>query len=524
MPAPFDRNDDSVVVIVGSGAGGGTLANQLAQKGIDTVVLEAGKRFEPEEHIDDEWPAFTQLAWLDMRTNSGTYRLAQDFPNLPAWHSKCVGGSPVHWAGCCPRFHDYEFKARTTYGDIPGATLLDWPIGLDDLASYYDKAEANMGVAGTNGLPLHQPNNNAKVLFEGARRVGYSKVSTGHYAHNSVPYDGRPATIQDGFCFEGNRSRAKWSPLVSDLPKGEKTGHLEVRPESMALRIEHDASGKVTGVVYVDAEGNQQMQKGRVVCVAGNAIETPRLLLNSASAQHPDGLANGSGQVGRNYMRHMSDTCWGVFDKPVHFYRGNTMAGIVEDEAYNDPDSRGFVGGFYMETIHLGPAFMASFMNPHTWGRDFTELMDAYDNFAGMWLVGEDMPSPTNRVTLNTDITDQYGLPVPNVHFDDHKNDIDMRDYAADKAREVYQAVGATKTIRTPPFPASHNMGTARMSERPEDGVVNAFGRAHEVPNLFVSDGSVFTTGAAANPTLTIVALAIRQADHIAEQMAQHAL
>ena len=256
----------------------------------------------------------------------------------------------------------------------------------------------------------------------------------------------------------------------------------------------------------------------------GERIETPRLLLNSASSQHPDGLANSSGQLGRNYMRHMSDTCWAVFDKPVHFYRGNTMAGIVEDEAYNDPASRGFVGGFYMETIHLGPAFMASFMNPHSWGRDFTELMDAYENFAGMWLVGEDMPSATNRVTLNPTVTDQHGLPVPNVHFDDHKNDIDMRDYAADKARTLYQAVGAVKTVRTPPFPASHNIGTARMSERPEDGVVDRFGRAHDVPNLFVSDGSQFTTGAAANPTLTIVALAIRQADHIAEQMSQHAL
>jgi choline dehydrogenase-like flavoprotein len=523
VPAPFGLDDDSVVVIVGSGAGGGTLGNQLAQKGIDTVVLEAGKRWEPEEHIDDEWPAFNMLAWLDMRTNSGTYRLAKDFPNLPAWHSKCVGGSPVHWAGCCPRFLEHEFQARTTYGEIPGATLLDWPITLADLEPYYTRAEDNIGVAGTGDRPHHAPNNNAKVLIEGARRMGYTKASTGHYGHNSVPYDGRPATIQDGFCFEGNRSRAKWSPLVSDLPKGERTGHLEVRPEAMALRIEHDAGGKVTGVVYADANGAQQFQKARVVCVAGNAIETPRLLLNSASSSHPDGLANGSGQVGRNYMRHVSDTCWGIFEKPVNFYRGNTMAGIVEDEAYHDPD-RGFVGGFYMETIHLGPAFMASFMNPHSWGRDFTELMDAYENFAGMWLVGEDMPSATNRVTLNTDVTDQHGLPVPNVHFDDHKNDITMRDYAAEKARTLYQSVGAVKTVRTPPFPASHNMGTARMSERPEDGVVNAFGRAHEVPNLFVSDGSVFTTGAAANPTLTIVALAIRQADHIAEQMSQHAL
>ncbi|MGI8865486.1 MAG: GMC family oxidoreductase, partial [Rubrobacteraceae bacterium] len=482
-----------------------------------------GPRIEPEEHIDDEWPAFNQLSWLDMRTTSGSWRLPKDFPNSPAWVCKVVGGTPVHWAGCCPRFQEYEFKTRSVYGEIPGATLLDWPIELKDLEPYYDEAESNIGVAGTNGLPLHRPNNNAKVVFEGAKRVGYKNFSTGRYGHNSAPYDGRPATIQDGFCFQGNKSRAKWSPLVSDLPKGEKTGHLEVRPESMALKIEHDESGKATGVLYADANGDEHFQKARVVCVAGNSIESPRLLLNSASSLHPDGLANSSGEVGKNYMRHVSDTCWGVFEKPVHFYRGNTMAGIVEDEAYNDPD-RGFVGGFYMETIHLGPSFMAAFMNPQEWGRDFTALMDDYENFAGMWLVGEDIPSATNRVTLNDDIKDQYGLPAPNVHYDDHENDVNMRDYAADKARTLYQAVGAVKTVRTPPFPASHNMGPCRMSENPEDGVVDKNGRAHDVPNLYVSDGSQFTTGAAANPTLTIVALAIRQGDHIAEQISQGTL
>ena len=523
MSAPFALDDAGVVVVVGSGAGGGTLANQLAQKGIDVVCLEAGKRWEPEQHIDDEWPAFNQLAWLDQRRSSGTWRLTQDFPNLPVWQSKCVGGSPVHWAGCCPRFKAHEFKALTTYGEIPGATLQDWPLTLEEMEPWYDLAEDNIGVAGVHGRPLHPPNNNAKVLLEGARRMGYTQASTGHYGQNSVPYDGRPASVQDGFCFEGQRSRAKWSPLVSDLPKGERTGHLEVRPDAMVLRIEHDRSGRATGVVYADVDGNEQLQAARVVCVAGNSVESPRLLMNSASSLFPDGIGASSGHLGRNYMRHMSDTCWAIFDKPVHFYRGNTMAGIVEDESGLDTD-RGFVGGFYMETIHLGPAFMASFMNPHAWGREFTELMDAYENFAGMWLVGEDMPSATNRVTLDPDITDQHGLPIPDVHFDDHKNDIDMRLYADDKAVELYQSVGALKTVRTPPFPASHNMGTCRMSERPEDGVVDRWGRVHEVPNLFVSDGSVFTTGAAANPTLTIVALAIRQADHLAEQLAQQVI
>ena len=167
---------------------------------------------------------------------------------------------------------------------------------------------------------------------------------------------------------------------------------------------------------------------------------------------------------------------------------------------------------------------MAAFVNPGMWGREFAEIMEGYERIAGLWLVGEDMPQETNRVTLNTDELDQYGQPVPNVHFDDHPNDLTMREHAWAAGEALYQSVGAVKTIRTPPYPATHNLGTARMSERPEDGVVNAFGQAHDVPNLFVSDGSQFTTGAAANPTLTIVALAIRQAEYIAEQLRAQAI
>ena len=284
------------------------------------------------------------------------------------------------------------------------------------------------------------------------------------------------------------------------------------------IRIEHDDSGLATGVTYMDGDGLEQFQRARLVCVAGNSIETPRLLLNSASSRFPDGLANSRGQVGRNYMRHLTASVYAIFDQPVRFYRGETMAGHIEDEAPTDP-SRGFVGGYYLQLLALGVPFMAAFVNPGMWGREFAEIMEGYERMAGCWLVGEDMPQETNRVTLNTDELDQYDQPVPDVHFDDHPNDLAMREHAWAAGEALYQSVGAVKTIRTPPYPATHNLGTARMSERPEDGVVNAFGQAHDVPNLFVSDGSQFTTGAAANPTLTIVALAIRQAEYIAEQL-----
>ncbi|MES0197389.1 GMC family oxidoreductase [Mesorhizobium sp. M0011] len=518
MAASFDLNNDGVVVIIGSGAGGGTLGNELAQKGVDVVILEAGARHEYEDFVNDEWGSFSQLAWTDKRTTSGDWRVAKDFPNLPAWIVKSVGGSTTHWAGASLRIQEHEFKTLSTYGKLEGANLLDWPITLAELEPYYAKAEAKMGVTGTNDWPRLPGNNNFKVLKAGADKLGYKECHTGNMAINSVDRDDRMSCQQTGFCFQGCKWGAKWSTLYTEIPKGEATGHLEVRPNAMAIKINHDASGKVTGVVYADKDGKLQEQKARIVAVAGNSIESPRLLLNSASGKFPDGLANSSGQVGKNYMRHTTGSVYAIFDRPVHMYRGTTMAGIIRDEARHDP-SRGFVGGYEFETLSLGLPFMAAFLDPGAWGRSFTAALDHYDHMAGLWIVGEDMPRAENRITLHTDEKDAHGMPIADVHFDDHPNDTAMRNHAYKQATALYDAVGATRTFPTPPYPSTHNLGTNRMSEKAEDGVVNKHGQAHDIKNLFVSDGSQFTTGAAENPTLTIVSLAIRQADYIAAQM-----
>lgn len=519
MAAPFDLKNDGVVVIIGSGAGGGTLGNELAQKGIDVVILEAGGRYEYDDFINDEWDSFAQLAWKDMRTTSGDWRVARDFPNLPAWIVKAVGGTTTHWAGASLRLQEHEFKTLTTYGKIEGANLLDWPVTLAELEPYYAKAEDKMGVTRTNDIPGLPGNNNFKVLKAGADKLGYKECHTGRMAINSQPRDDRNSCQQTGFCFQGCKWGAKWSTLYTEIPKGEATGHLEVRPNAMVIKINHDASGKVTGVVYADKDGKLQEQKARIVAVAGNSIESPRLLLNSESSKFPQGLANSSGQVGRNYMRHTTGSVYAIFDKPVHMYRGTTMAGIVRDEARNDT-SRGFVGGYELETLALGLPFMAAFLNPGGWGRSFTTALDHYDHMAGLWIVGEDMPRAENRVTLHASEKDAHGMAVANVHFDDHPNDTAMRDHAYRQGTAIYDAVGATRVFPTPPYPSTHNLGTNRMSEKPEDGVVNKHGQTHDIKNLFVSDGSQFTTGGAENPTLTIVTLAIRQADYIAKQMA----
>lgn len=523
MAASFDMNDDGVVVVIGTGAGGGVLANELAQRGVSVVALEAGGRYLPEDFINDEWDSFGQLAWTDPRTTSGDWRVARDFSGLPAWIVKAVGGTTTHWAGASLRFQPHEWKAATTYGDVQGANLLDWPIDGDEMAPWYDLAEKKLGVTRTNGIAGLPGNNNYKVFEAGAKALGYKEVHTGRMAINSAEYDGRLACQQTGFCFQGCKWGAKWSSAYTDIPRGEATGKLEVREHSHVARILHDDTGKVTGVEYFDKDGNLHMQKARIVCVAGNSFESPRMLLNSASSMFPDGLANSSGQVGRNYMRHMTGSVYATFDKPVHMWRGTTMAGIIQDEARFDP-SRGFVGGYELETLALGLPFMAAFLDPGSWGREFTTALDAYENMAGMWIVGEDMPQETNRITLNDDVKDQWGLPVVNVHFDDHPNDIAMRNHAYQQGKAVYEAVGATRTFPTPPYPSTHNLGTNRMSENPRDGVVNRWGQTHDIANLFVSDGSQFTTGASENPTLTIVSLAIRQADHIAGEMSRRTL
>jgi choline dehydrogenase-like flavoprotein len=518
--AKFDMNDDNVVVIIGTGAGGGVLANELAQKGVKVVAFEAGGRHLPEDYVNDEWGSFAQISWLDTRTTSGNFRLAKDFSGLPSWIVKAVGGSTTHWAGASLRFQEHEWKARTTYGDVQGASLLDWPIDGEELAPYYSKAEEKLRVTRTGdreGLP---GNNNYKVFEAGAKKLGYKDVHTGRMAINSRDYDDYAACQQTGFCFQGCKWGSKWSSAYHDIPLGEATGNLEVRENAQALKIEHDDTGKVTGVLYADKDGNQHLQKARIICVAGNSVESPRLLLNSASNMFPDGLANSSGQVGRNYMRHMTGSVYAVFDQPVRMWRGTTMAGIITDESRHDP-SRGFVGGYEMETLSIGLPFMAAFLDPGSWGREFATALDSYENMAGMWLVGEDMPQETNRITLNHDIKDQHGLPTPNVHFDDHPNDVAMRNHAYQQGMAIYDAMGATRAFPTPPYPSTHNMGTNRMSEKPRDGVVNRWGQSHDVKNLFVSDGSQFTTGAAENPTLTIVALAIRQADRIASEMSK---
>ncbi|MCU1508967.1 MAG: family oxidoreductase [Glaciihabitans sp.] len=510
----YALDDTDVAVIIGSGPGGATLALQLALKGFRIVMLEAGPWVANEDFVNDERAAFDQLSWTDPRLATGSWALARNFPASPAWMGKVVGGTATFWTGLTPRFKNHEFRTRSVYGEIADASLADWPIGIDELASYYDRAEVAMGTSHRQGRPPMPANNNYKVLANGAERAGYRHYATGPYATNVEEYDGRPGTLQDGFCQQGDKSRAKWSPLVSEIPKALATGQLELRTNSQAVQVTLDAGGRADGVVYADEHGALHRQRAALVAVAGNAIETPRLLMLSGTSAHPDGLANSSGQLGRNYMRHTTGVVYAEFDQEVHMYRGEPMAGIINDESRHDPD-RGFAGGYYMEMIAQGLPSFTTFMEPGGWGPDFTAKVEAYTRTAGIWICGEDLPRASNRVTLSATLKDHLGLAAPEVHSDDHENDLAMLEHAYAQGERVFRAAGSRRVTRAPAMPSGHNLGTARMSAAASDGVVNSYGQTHDIPNLFVSDGSIFTTGAAANPTLTIMALVLRQAEYI---------
>ncbi|HVO82170.1 MAG TPA: GMC family oxidoreductase [Terriglobales bacterium] len=516
--ARIEFSDDSAVVVIGSGAGGGTLAHELTRRGIKVVLLEAGKRQSKRTFSQVPGDAFTQLTWLDPRTQSGNWGVARDFPTLPVWHCKTVGGTTVHWTASTPRLRPWELRARTTYGELAGTSLIDWPIPYEELEKFYQLAELRLGVTRRNGIPGLPASNNFKVMYAGAKKLGYKQVHTGHMAINPRPNDGRESCIQQGFCVQGCKTGAKWSTLYTDIPRAEETGNLDLRVECTATRIEHAADGHVNAVIYRDHEGKEQRQKARLICVAGNAIETARLLLLSESSKFPQGLANSSGQVGRNYCHHITGSVWGIFDKPVYSWRGATLAGVVEDEVINDPH-RGFVGGYRMELLALDLPTLALVGLPYGWGREFASILENYRNLAGLFINGEDMPRSDNRITLNTEVKDAFNLPVANIHVDEHANDQALRRHAQQQMSRMYEAIGAKRVILGPTPPATHNLCTARMSANPRDGVTNAWGQAHDIKNLFISDGSALSTPGAANPTLTIVALALRQAEYISQQM-----
>ena len=507
MSARFDTSDDSVFVVIGSGAGGGTLSNELAQKGVKTVCLEAGNRLEMADIVNDPAAMDKKMGWHDPREGA------------PTWLCKTVGGTTMRWSAMALRFRPYEMRPLSTYGEIKGTDLIDWPITYEALEPYYVRAEAKMGVSGTGNIAVSPETNNYKVLKAGGARAGFKDMTTAHLAINPEFYDGRPGCQQIGFCYSGCAIAAKWSTLYTEIPKAEATGNFELRPGCMVTRINHDARGVVSAVTYIDADGVEQEQKTRGVAVAGNVVETARLLLNSNSNMFPKGLGNASDHVGRHYMKHQHSTVVAIMPGEVNAHRGARQTGIILDPWKHDA-SRGFAGGYNIQTSFGQPSMMAAIVGG--WGEELAEFMENYTRLTVGFGCGEDLPDQNNRISLHDTKTDDYGLPVPVLSYAQHGNAKAMEEHCVKAMHGIYDALGAEKITRSHGNVSTcHNMGGARMSDNPEAGVTNKWGQVHDIPNLFVSDGSVFPSSGAANPTLTIVALTIRQAEFIAAQMAR---
>lgn len=513
MSATFDLNDDSVVVVIGSGAGGGTVSHELTARGLKVVCLEAGPRLGLGDIVNNEPEMFGKLSWLDRRIGQG---YAPD--GMPVWSVKGVGGTTTHWTACCPRLKDFEFRSLSTYGQLPACNLADWPVSLEDMAPWYNQAEAMLGVTGTHDIERLPPSNNFKVMEAAARNVGYRDIDTYNMAINATSRDGRPACLQIGFCNSGCAINAKWTTLFTHIPQAEQTDYFELRPQCMATRILTDDNGRAAAVRYIGPDGNEVEQKARAVCVAANVVETTRLLLNSANDRFPNGLANSSDQVGRNYMRHVMAMIFGFMPNVVNWYKGTTCAGVIRDEVKHEP-SRGFSGGYQYHLLALGPEYIATNLIPNGWGKEYADIMRDYDKISGVIITGEDPPQEENRITLHPTEKDQYGLPVPVVTYNKHPNTDAMLDYGYRRGREMYESLGATRVFTHEGFGATHNMGTCRMGDDPATSVCNSYGQSHDIDNLFISDGSLFPTSGSANPTLTIISLMLRQSEYLAEQL-----
>lgn len=499
-------------VIVGTGAGGGALACRLAEAGFSVVAMDAGPYFRPLEDFASDEAEQTKLYWTDERIVDGDNPLQMGSNNS----GKAVGGSTVHFAMVSLRFRPEWFKSRTLLGY--GA---DWPLDWREMWGYYAEVEQALKISGPVTYPwgpkrprypfrAHELNAAAQTLARGCEALGIPWTET-PLATLSAPHGLAHPCVYRGFCVAGCSTNAKQSVLVTWLPRALHAG-AEIRDLAMVGRVEVGPDGRARGVHY-HREGAWRFQKARNVVVAGYAIETPRLLLNSATPAHPDGLANSSGLVGKNLMAQTNQAVWGYAREEIRSYKGPPSLAITEH--WNYEDRKDFFGGYcYMSQGPL-PQLWANTLNAGRglWGAELNLEMQKYNHVVGLKAVGEMLPQERNRVTL-ADETDQYGLRIPRITYSWGENDKALIAHSVGFMNEALRAVDATD-LWTQDDDTCHLNGTARMGSDRETSVVNADCRTWDIPNLWICDGSVFPTVGGVNPSLTIQAIACRTADRI---------
>jgi choline dehydrogenase-like flavoprotein len=499
------------VLVIGAGACGSLVARELASRGLSVVVLEAGKRFNAAADLQNSEANAGKIMWTEPRVYTGKDAI---IPKTGVG----VGGGTLVWLGVAPRFHPSDFRTYSTEG--VGA---DWPIGYDDLRSHYEKVEREFGVAGECGpfapeqyqlpMPPHRMNWHAQLLARGARKLGAQPFAP-PIAINSVDYDGRPACIYCGWCASGCPSGAKATASETYIAKAQQLG-ARVLSEVFVHRVNYAAkAGRVTGVDYLDANRKEYRINARLVVLATHALETPRLLLLSANNTFPNGLANSSGLVGRNFMSHPTWQVFGTFDEPINAFKGMQMGHVMVQDYYK-PDARNdYARGFVLISYMMTPITYAN-LSGTFYGAEFKEFLHEYSHTAAWWAHAEGLPHEHNTITLDTKVKDARDLPAARVTYEWGDNDVKLAAAARDKASEMMSASGARK-VRIGLNYGAHAMGSCRMGRDPKTSVVNEHCQSHDIPNLFICDTSVFVTGAGVNPTLTAMAIASRASEHIA--------
>ncbi|PSP96854.1 GMC family oxidoreductase [Halobacteriales archaeon QS_4_70_19] len=541
---PGERAD---VCVVGSGPAGALVARDLAEAGHTVVVLEAGPRFDRESRLERMErairPAWGPDAVWDMGGDRDAYTSSGDrhYP-LNQARVKGVGGSTLHWQGMVLRLHEDDFRRRSVDG-----VGVDWPISYGDLQPFYAAAEEAMGVAGASDnpfappreepfpLPAFEPSYSDALFAEACERLGVA-THTVPNARNSEPRHGRSACVGYGTCDPVCPSGAKYSADYT-VAAAEEAGARTIDRAPVQRLVPSRDGSTVEAAVYATPDGSEYRQPARQFVVAAGGVETPRLLLLSADADrgHPDGLANGSGWVGRGFMDHLFVGVGGRLDEPTR----QNHVGFLTSEShafYDDPGraTSGTAGGIPASDADLGPIKLEFLnyagpspvelaMDAETFGDDLLEdLRGAYGTHVAMGgLVGQ-LPRPENRVTLDDSRTDDHGNPVPDVQWSLDARTERTIQRAVDIQTRIMHELGATvETTVTPEGtgPAYHQMGATRMHADPSEGVVDERLRAHEVDNLSLVGASVFPTGGAMNPTLTIAALALKCANHLAADL-----
>jgi choline dehydrogenase-like flavoprotein len=507
------RDEDEVdLVIVGCGAGGAVLAQRLGRAGWKVVVLEAGPFWDPDRDWVSDEAGSHNLYWTENRLIGG-----EDPVELGQNNSgRGVGGSMIHYAGFAPRFHPSDFQTASCDG--VGA---DWPLCYEQLRPHYERLERELPVAGEHwpwgdphGYPHapHPLSAGALEAWKGARKLDI-EIRVGPVAIANGAFGNRPHCIYRGFCLQGCKVGAKASPLITHVPDALAHG-VEIRADCMAVEVQIDERGICTGVRYFH-DGRERFQRAASVAIAGYSIETPRLLLNSSSPRFPNGLANNSDQVGRYLMVQGAPQVAGRFPGRLSMYKAPPPE-ISSEQFYETDPTRGFARGFAIQTVGPLPIGWAEHVSADGhWGHALREYMRDYNHWFTLGVLCELLPRAENRVTLAEE-HDVRGMPVARFDYTQCENDRANIAYGKRTLHDIWEAAEAQDVLTIDRY--AHLVGGCRMGFSVEDSVLDSDQRAWEVPNLFIADGSALPTQGSANPALTIMALASRLGERLADK------